>query len=671
MQAKSKKQSGQKKGFKLSIQWKMILAGVVVVAAFIVLLFASVLPTLKSTLITERETDAKGHIASAFAILNQVYSLVGQTSPDTKSVDADTIKGLATKQVTAMRYGRNASGYFWIIDSKGNMVADPVLGDLVGTNVSGLTDASGKKVFADAINTATQNGEGFVRYSGGYGNNINGTEPKASYVKYFKEWDLIVGTNVYTADINQTITDLSNKYLAFGAGLGVVCIVFVFFISRMIVGNIKKVGLVANKLALGDANQVVDVRSGDETGDMGKSLGNVVAYLKDMSIAADRIAKGDLTVNVAPKSDGDVLSKSFTQMTLNLKSMIEDGRQKVEYLNQIPTPIVVIDPDFKVIFINRSGADIVGRKQEECTGAKCSSLIKCGDCNTANCAVARAFANDKAVTRQSVAMLPKGALPIRYTGAPIKDSQGKIVAATEYITDMTNEQTTVEKLTEVANKLVVSSKELSEASVEASSATNQIAEVSQQIARGSEEQTRGISGVKSAIDELSKEIDIVNTGSQEQSGAIVQASNVVNKVSDSADSTARSAQEAAVTATQAAEIAKKGSAMVEKTIDGVRRINASIQDSAKQIGALGKYSEEIGNMIAVIDDIASQTNLLALNAAIEAARAGDQGRGFAVVADEVKKLAERTTKETKEISALVGSVQKGVSESIRVSNERR
>lgn len=74
-------------------------------------------------------------------------------------------------------------------------------------------------------------------------------------------------------------------------------------------------------------------------------------------------------------------------------------------------------------------------------------------------------------------------------------------------------------------------------------------------------------------------------------------------------------------------------------------------------------------MIAVIDDIASQTNLLALNAAIEAARAGEQGRGFAVVADEVKKLAERTAKETKEIATLVGTVQKGVADSIQASLE--
>ncbi len=109
--------------------------------------------------------------------------------------------------------------------------------------------------------------------------------------------------------------------------------------------------------------------------------------------------------------------------------------------------------------------------------------------------------------------------------------------------------------------------------------------------------------------------------------------------------------------------------MVQRTIDGMQRIKQTVDTAAEEIARLGERSAEIGNIVAVIDDIAAQTNLLALNAAIEAARAGEQGRGFAVVADEVRKLAERVAGATKEISGLINGIQRSVESSVKVMAE--
>jgi methyl-accepting chemotaxis protein len=132
--------------------------------------------------------------------------------------------------------------------------------------------------------------------------------------------------------------------------------------------------------------------------------------------------------------------------------------------------------------------------------------------------------------------------------------------------------------------------------------------------------------------------------------AMLEMSATVNQVSEAA-------QQAAQAAGKATETAHSGGKVVETSTANMRSISTSVSATATKVRELGKSSTQIGEIVAVIEDIADQTNLLALNAAIEAARAGDQGRGFAVVADEVRKLAERTTTATKEIASRIQTIQ--------------
>ncbi|GIW74402.1 MAG: chemotaxis protein [Phycisphaerales bacterium] len=164
---------------------------------------------------------------------------------------------------------------------------------------------------------------------------------------------------------------------------------------------------------------------------------------------------------------------------------------------------------------------------------------------------------------------------------------------------------------------------------EVASAANQIAATSEQTARGMNDQKDQITQMSAAIEEMS--------------------TSVVEVAKKSAD--------AARDADESGEVAQRGGSVVSQTVQAMQQIRESVQASSQIVAELGRRGDEIGQIIAVINDIADQTNLLALNAAIEAARAGEHGRGFAVVADEVRKLADRTTQATEQVSNTIRAIQ--------------
>jgi len=420
----------------LKIYHKTIGLCVLVVILFSCLLFFYFMPAMRESLIDRKKEMIRELGVTAMGILGHYHNMhVAGT------MTVDEAKRGAVEAIKNLRYGPDGKDYFWINDMQPVMVMHPYRPDLDGKDVSGFADPKGTRLFVEMVNVCRRDGKGYVNYMWQWKDDASKIVPKISYAVLFEPWGWVLGTGIYIEDVNAEITAFMLRMAAWAAGIILVALVLGLVIGRNVNGIIGSI--------IGETKRLLDSASAgnlSERGDPSKvnfefrgiidGINSILeAVISPLKVAADyvsKISKGEIPEKIVAEYKGD-----FNEVKANLNTMIDRTGAQVQNLANLPTPLLTIDKDFNITFINNVGASLAGLTPMECEGKKCYDLFKTRHCRSAECRTQQAMQRDEAVTGETTASPNGAAIPIRYTAAPIRDRGGKVIGALEFIVDMT------------------------------------------------------------------------------------------------------------------------------------------------------------------------------------------------------------------------------------------
>ncbi len=327
---------------------------------------------------------------------------------------------------------------------------------------------------------------------------------------------------------------------------------------------------------------------------------------------------------------------TVNEQQTSLSNPSSEEKNYAIYLKGIQSPVMVIDKDFNILYMNQFGRKLLKEKKDSIKGKKCYDLFKTSDCQTGRCACSRSFQSQKPETSQTTANIASGNLPIQYTCSPLyNEERTEIIGAINVITDITQLSETMKEMESIIASATLVSENVEALSMQVLENSKTVAEVGVQALQISEK-------LQSNMKQLYQASQNVSTGAQSLSELSQKTAKTVDSLMDLMNAVNKNADEVNGLVTESTKMAAKVEGDGKSTLTSLSNIGESVGKADKTITEVNASMKNVASLAGDISEIAGQVNMLALNAAIEAARAGEAGRGFAVVADAVKQLAGRT-----------------------------
>jgi methyl-accepting chemotaxis protein len=402
---------------------------------------------------------------------------------------------------------------------------------------------------------------------------------------------------------------------------------------------------------------------------------NIKALAVDTNTLVQAAVAGQLTI----RADATKHHGAFRKIVQGINDTLDTV---VGFIDQIPTPVMVINNEFSIMYMNKAGAALGGRDHLELSRSneKCHSFFKTGDCQTANCACAQAMEANQLTGSETDAHPGTHNLDITYTAVPIRNQSGEIVGALEVVMDQTRikqaeklmtkigiyQDAEVSRLNEalqkVAGRDLTIRIETGSADADTSTIREKFIAIASAFNMAIENLDQALAQVTDSTSQVASASGQISSGSQNLAqGANEQASSL-EEISASLEELSSMTRQNAENASQAKSLAGEADQNAKVGTDAMTRMSNSIQK-------IKESSDQTAKIVKTIDEIAMQTNLLALNAAVEAARAGEAGRGFAVVAEEVRNLAQRSAQAAKNTADMIGESVRNADDGVKIATE--